>query len=304
MLRSRRPGSSACNDSAFVASFDRGLARIFGMLEHMSSTEYDEGSSQDLYDVFVAQQDVSEGICDALLAVRETTRSADVDNATSYRRLTNHVSDKIRGFVWTKVPGLLHRPQGINKGTWSTQFALSSSRGLKKDVESITAGFIDDLIDSFDGGAMSWSYRPDLLCRAFETFAVGFEKALGEEYSRTPRTKARDDSVTDHLLSGAFRGLSLTSPSRASAATLPNGITQSRRRADSACFGCQQPGHWIKDCPRSGGDSVALRSPPRSAICYRCRKPGHLANQCSLVRTSQSCYKCGRAGRCAVTCVA
>ena len=73
-LRGTKAENTAKKYKEYTKSFDNGLSMIKQIFEHMVSSAYTSQSSWDLYKFFVFEQNTSEAICDALLAVSEAMR--------------------------------------------------------------------------------------------------------------------------------------------------------------------------------------------------------------------------------------
>ncbi|EED24101.1 hypothetical protein TSTA_074800 [Talaromyces stipitatus ATCC 10500] len=182
---------------AYTKSFDKGLKSLKQIFDHMASSAYTYQNSWDLYKFFVFDQDTSEGICDALLAVTEAMRQFEAGNLMpepGLVELGKHISHQTLKFVKDDIPDLLQCPRGLNKNLWSRRYLASTSRGLKLNIEKITIRFIEDLTKSFSESSTGWTYHPDLVHDAFKELAIDFEDALGGEYDDYQKTAAANDN--------------------------------------------------------------------------------------------------------------
>ncbi|KAH8656004.1 hypothetical protein BGZ60DRAFT_472729 [Tricladium varicosporioides] len=214
VLRGSREDNSARKHKAYIKSFDNGLQCLKQTFDHMISPTYKSQSSWDLYAFFVFTQNTSEGICDALLAVSEAMKRVKLETSmpdSSLVELSNHIGLQTHNFLKDDIPSLLHYPKGLYKNLWSSQFATSTSQGLKSSMEKITIRFIENLTDSFSGSSKSWTYTPDLLHSAFKDIAISFEESLGKEYDNHQQTRVLNDLNSVDTLSAPFSTLSLSS---------------------------------------------------------------------------------------------
>ncbi|PMD42914.1 hypothetical protein L207DRAFT_542414 [Hyaloscypha variabilis F] len=199
VLRGAREDGSAGKYKAYTKSFDKGLQRLKQAFEHMVSPAYKSQSSSDLYAFFVFSQNTSEGICDALLAVSEAMKRFKPRTSTpdsSLVELSNHIGRQILMFLKDDIPDLLQYPKGLHKNLWSSQFATSTSQGLKGSMEKTTIRFIENLTNSFSESSKSWTYTLELLHDAFEEIAISFEESLGKAYDNHRQTRAASVSNT------------------------------------------------------------------------------------------------------------
>ncbi|OAP60878.1 hypothetical protein AYL99_05880 [Fonsecaea erecta] len=191
VLRRSRKGDAARTHIAYAKSFDNGLRRLKQTFDHMISPTYKSQSSWDLYIFFVSHEHTSEGICDALLAVSEAMKRFKPGSSmpdASLVELSNHIGQQTLKFLKDDIPDLLQFPRGLHKNLWSSQFATSTSQGLKWSVEMTTITFIENLTNSFSESSRLWTYTPDLLHDAFKEIAISFEESLGKEYTNRQQT--------------------------------------------------------------------------------------------------------------------
>jgi hypothetical protein len=183
----------------------------------MVSPAYKSQRSWDLYAFFVFEQNTSEGICDALLAVSEAMERFKPGTSmpdTSLVELSNHIGRQTLKFLKDDIPDLLQYPKGLCKNLWSSQFATSTSQGLKLSMEKITIRFIENLTNSFSESSKSWTYTLDLLHDAFKEIAISFEESLGKKYDNHRATRAASVLNSVETLSASLDTLSLSSFSR------------------------------------------------------------------------------------------
>ncbi|KAH7355445.1 hypothetical protein BKA65DRAFT_582379 [Rhexocercosporidium sp. MPI-PUGE-AT-0058] len=190
-LRGTKADNTAKKYKAYTKSFDNGLKSIKQIFNHMVSSAYTSQSSWGLYKFFVFDQNISEGICDALLAVSEAMRQFAPGISMSESALVElgkHTSQQTLKFLEDDIPDLVQYPRGLYKNLWSNRYSASTSRGLKRSIEKITIRFIEHLTKSFSESSTGWMYTPDLVHDAFKELAVGFEDALGREYDDRQKT--------------------------------------------------------------------------------------------------------------------
>ncbi|KAI4153415.1 MAG: hypothetical protein LQ340_002329, partial [Diploschistes diacapsis] len=223
VLPGSREDDSARKYKAYIKSFDNGLQRLKQTFKHMVSPAYESQSSWDLYAFFVFSQNTSEGIYDALLAVSEATKRFKPGTSMpdpSLVELSDHISWQTLKFLLDDIPDLLQYPKGLHKNIWSSQFATSTSRGLKWNMEESTIKFIENLTNSFSQSSKSWIYIPDLLHHAFKEIAINFEESLGEEYDDHRQNRAASVLNSVDTLGASLYPLSLSTSRDAGSAKL------------------------------------------------------------------------------------
>ena len=285
----------------------------------MVSSAYTSRSSWDLYKFFVFDQNTSEGICDALLAVSEAMKRFAPETSMpepALVELDKHISRQLLKFVKDDIPDLVQYQRGLSKNLWSSRYLASTSRGLKQSIEKITMRFFEDLTKSFSGSSTRWTYEPNLICNAFKELAVSFEDALGREYDDRQWTVAANAANGVATLSESLDTLSISdSPSAASAKPAAN-TTSARSSSSNDCFKCGQPGHWSNKCPNpKKGSTTPSKSPSNTSCCYNCDKMGHWSSNCpkppkgsttpsrsSGSSPSGKCYTCGQPGHWSSSC--
>ncbi|KAL2074839.1 hypothetical protein VTL71DRAFT_8618 [Oculimacula yallundae] len=314
-LRRTRADNTAKKYKAYTKSFDNGLKSLKQIFDHMVSSAYTSQSSWDLYQFFVFDQNTSESICDALLAVSEAMKQfspGSLMSDSALIELGKHISQQTLEFLKDDIPDLVQYQRGLCKDLWSSRYLASTSRGLKQSIEKITARFFEDLIKSFSESSTGWTYIPELVHDAFKELAISFEDALGRAYDdqqNTVRASATNDVA---ILSTSLRTLSILS-SQPEATAMP-GTNMGPIFSSSSydCFNCGEPGHWSSKCPRPKKGSVTpSRSSPQTS-CYSCGKPGHWSSSCASTQKSSvapstpsrpstssvngNCYSCGQPG--------
>jgi hypothetical protein len=113
---------------------------------------------------------------------------------SSLVELSNHISQQTLKFLKDDIPDPLQYLKGLYKNLWSSQFATSTSQGLKSSVEKITIIFVESPTNSFSETSVTWTYTPDLLHNAFREIAISFEDSLGKEYDNHRQIKAASAS--------------------------------------------------------------------------------------------------------------
>jgi Zinc knuckle len=275
----------------------------------MVSPTYKSQSSWDLYAFLVFNQNTSEGICDALLAVSEAMKRFKPGTSmpdSSLVELSNHIGQKTLRFLKDDIPYLLQYPNGLYKNIWSSQFATSTSQGLKWSIEKTTIRFIENLTNSFSKSSKSWTYTPDLLHDAFKEIAISFEKSLGKEYDNHRQSRAASVSNSVDTLSASLYTLSLSSSQDAGSGRLTGNTTPARSSSSAICYNCNQPGHYSSNCTRPKKGSITPSRSSSSAICYNCNQPGHYSSNCTRPKkgsmtpsrssSNATCYNCNQRG--------
>jgi hypothetical protein len=279
---------------------------------------YTSQSSWDLYEFFVFDQNTSEGICDALLAVSEAMRQFAPGTSmpeSALVELGKHISKQTLKFIKDDIPDLGQYQRGLNMNLWSNRYLASKSRGLKQSIEKITIRFIEDLTSSFSKSSKGWTYTPDLVHDAFKKLAVSFEDALGREYDNRQKTVAA--SAANHVatLSASLHTLSISSSQSAASATSAANKTPARSSSSDNCFNCGQPGHWSSKCPHPKKGSNTPSKSPSVTSCYNCGGNSHRTSNCpssqkgsitpsksSASSPSGNCYTCGQPGHWSSSC--
>ncbi|XMA07853.1 hypothetical protein WAI453_000644 [Rhynchosporium graminicola] len=274
-LRKTRTDNTTQKYHAYTKSFDNGLKSLKQIFAHMVSPAYTSQSSCDLYKFCVFEQNISGGICDALLAVSEAMRQFTPGASRSEPglvELSKHTSRQTHKFLKDDIPNLVQCQQGSYTDLWSNRYLASTSRGLKKSMEKITTRFIGDLAKSFSQLSRGWEY-PDLIHDAFKELAVSFEDALGRAYDERPKTVPASPVDGIATLSASLHSLSISSSQSAATATpVPNG-TPARSSYNNNCYNCGQPDHWYWQCAHPKKRSVMPSTPSTSSSkgnCYNC----------------------------------
>jgi hypothetical protein len=284
----------------------------------MISSAYTSQSSWGLYEFFVFDQNTSEGICDALLAVSEAMRQFAPGTSMSesaFVELGKHTSQQTLKFVKDDIPDLVQHQRGLYKNLWSNRYLASTSRGLKRSIEKITMLFIEELTKSFSKSSTGWTYTPELVHDAFKELAVSFEDALGREYDDRQKTVTASTANGVDILSASLYTLSISSSQSAASATPVTNTTPARSSSSDDCFKCGQPDHRSSECPHlKKGSTTTSKSPPNTS-CFNCGKPGHWISNCpspqkgsvtpprpSTSSASGNCYTCGQSGHWSGSC--
>jgi hypothetical protein len=284
----------------------------------MVSLAYTSQSSWDLYEFFVFDQNTSEGICDALLAVSEAMRQFVPGTSMLESALVDlgkHTSQQTLKFVRDDIPDLVQCQRGLYKNLWSNRYLASTSRGLKESIEKITIRFIDDLTKSFSDLSTRWTYTPDLVHDAFKELAVSFEDALGREYDDHQKSVTASVASDVASLSASLHTLSFSSTQSTASATPVANTTPARSSSSDDCFKCGQLGSRSSECPHpKRGSATPSKSPP-NVSCYNCGKTGHGTSNCpspqkgsstprrpSTSFPSGNCYTCGQSGHWSGSC--
>jgi len=270
------------------------------------SSAYTSQSSWDLYRFLVFDQNISEGICDALLAVSETMRQFASGTSTlesALVELDKHISQQTFKFVKDGVPDLVQDQRGSYKNVWSNRYLASTSQGLKQSIEKITMRFIENLTKLFSKSLKGWTYIPDLVHDAFKELAVSFEDALSMEYDDRQKTVEASAAKGVAILSESLYTLSISGSQSAAS------VTPARSLSSDDCFKCDQPGHRSSECPQLRRESTTPSKSPPNIRCYNCSKTGHWARNCpspqkgsitplrsSASSQSGNCYTCGQPG--------
>ena len=216
--------------------------------------------------------------------------------------LSNHISQQTLKFLKDDIPDLLQSPRGLYKNLWSSQFATSTSQGLKWNMEKTTITFVENLTNSFSESSKSWTYTPDLLHDAFKEIAISFEESLGKEYDNRPRTRAESVSNTVDTLSASLSTLSLSSSRGTGSRRLAGNTTPARSFSSVICYNCDQPGHYSSNCTRPKKGSITPSRSSLNATCYICNQHGHYSRDCTSPKKRGECFKCGGAGHYANAC--
>jgi hypothetical protein len=304
---------------AYTKSFDNGLKSLKQIFDHMVSSVYTSQSSWDLYKFFVFDQNTSEGICDALLAVSEAMRQFAPGNSmpeSALVELSKYTSQQTLKFVKDDIPDLVQYQRGLDKNLWSNRYLASTSRGLKQSIEKITIRFIEDLTKSFSESSTGWTYTPDLAHDAFKELAVSFEDALGREYDDRQKAVTASAANGVAILSASLYTLSISSSQSTASATPAANTTPARSSSSNDCFKCGKTGHWISNCPNPQKGSVTSPRPSTSSPsgnCYTCGQSGHWSGSCpspsrgsattpSRTTSSDKCFSCGQTGHWSSNC--
>ncbi|KAJ2808714.1 hypothetical protein H4R20_000690 [Coemansia guatemalensis] len=66
------------------------------------------------------------------------------------------------------------------------------------------------------------------------------------------------------------------------------------------CHGCNQPGHWISDCPVKGQNKRQRSdsSPPSGYVCHKCKKQGHWRSDCPADSSTSSGHASDALSKC------
>jgi hypothetical protein len=278
----------------------------------MVSSAYRSQSSWDLYKFFVFDQNTSEGICDALLAVSEAMGQFAPETPmpeSGLVELGKHISQQTLKLIKDDIPDLVQYQRGLNKNLWSNRYLASMSRGLKQNIEKITTRFTEDLTNSFSELSTRWTYTPDLVHNAFKELAVSFEDALGTEYD----DRQKMSSVA--TLSASLYTLSISRSQSAASATLAANKMPARSSSSDDCFNCGQPGHWSSECPHPKKGITKPSKSPSNTSCYNSGKTGYGTSNCvspqkgsimpprsSASSPSGNCYTCGQPGHWSSSC--
>jgi hypothetical protein len=311
-LRRTKADNTVKKYKAYTSSFDNGLKSVERIFSHMLSYAYTSQSSWDLYEFFVFDQNTSEGICDALLAVSEAMRQFEPGYPmpeSALVELGKHISRQTFKFVNDDIPDLVQSQRGLNKNLWSNRYSPSTSRGLKQSIEKITIRFIEDLTKSFSEKSTGWTYTPELVHGAFKELAVNFEDALGRECDDRQNAVAASAANGVAILSASLNMLSISS-SQSAASARP-----ARSPSIGDCFNCSQPGHWSNECPNPKKGRNTPSKGPSKGSCYNCRSMDHWTSDCPSPRKgsitpprssasspSGNCYNCGQTGHWSNSC--
>lgn len=323
-LRRTKADNTAKKYKAYTKSFDNGLKSLKQIFDHMVSSAYTSHSSWDLYKFFVFDQNTSEGICDALLAVSEAMKQFAPGTSMSESALVElgkHISQQTLKFLNDDIPDPVQYQRGSYKDPWSNRYLASTSRGLKQSIEKITSRFIEDLTESFSESSTGWTYTPDLAHDAFKELAVTFEDALGRAYDDRQKTVTAGTANGVAILSTSLETLSISSSQSAATATPATNTAPIRSSSSYDCFNCGQSDHWSSECPHPKKGSATPSTSPPNTNCYNCGETGHWISSCaspqkgSVTRSmpstpsrpstsarSRNCYTCGQSGHWSDSC--
>lgn len=319
VLRSSRANSTARKYKAYTQSFNNGLARLKQIFEHLMSPGFKSESAWDLYVFFAVQNNISEGLCDTLLAVTEATRPVRCSMSmpdSELVELGKHVFNQTLKFIEDDIPGLLQCPKGLHLSLWTSLFASTTSQGFKASIESMTARFLEDLDRTFSPSGRSWTYDADFLYGAFRKITISLEESLQQEYERSSayRTVGLPNGLD--TLAASVSALSLSSSqyggledSRPGASPSRPSATRDAYRRDQAGAGVdyrnetlspsRSPASHIRDTyghsglpsNNRGSPRIDELSPSRAfsiQTCYRCRQPGHFSESCTVSRNESA----------------
>lgn len=59
---------------------------------------------------------------------------------------------------------------------------------------------------------------------------------------------------------------------------------QKKIKGQGNCFGCRQPGHLIKNCPKKQGQPQRKEDPKQPGLCPKCKRGKHWASECKSKR--------------------
>jgi hypothetical protein len=311
-LRGTKAANTVKKYDAYTKSFDNGLKCIKQIFDHMVSSAYASQSSSNLYKFFVLDQNTSEGICDALLAVSEAMRQFAPGTSMpegALVELGKHISQRTLKFVKDDIPDLVQCQRGLYKNLWRNRFLASTFRGLKLSIEKITIRFVEDLTESFSESSKGWTYTPDRVHEAFKELAVSFEDALGKEYNSSPRTVAANTANSVAILSASLYDLSISS------SRLETPATPAQSSSGDDCYNCGRSGHWSSECPHPKIGSSTPSKSPLNKSCFNCGKTGHWTSNCPIPQkgnitsprssassSSSNCYTCGQPGHWSNSC--
>lgn len=283
-MRSSRGDNTTRKHKAYTESFDNGMQCLKQAFNHMVSPAYKSQTSWNLYAFFVFEQNTSAGICDALLAVSEAMNRFKPGTSmpdSSLVELSNHIGQQTLKFLKDDVPNLLQSPNGLSKNLWSSQFATSTSQGLKRSMEKTTIAFVENLTNSFSESSRSWTYTPDLLHSAFKEIAISFEESLGKQYNNRLQGRAGNTSNSIDTLSASLHMLSLSSSRDVGSGTVAGSTTPARSSSSVICYNCNQPGHISPNCTRPKKGSRTPTRPSSNGTCYKCDQHGHYSRDCT-----------------------
>lgn len=316
-LRGTMADGTAKKYKAFTKSFDNGLKSVKQIFKHMVSSAYASQSSWGLYEFFVVDQNTSEGIGDALLAMSEAMRQfapGTLMPESALVELGKHTSQQTLKLIKDDIPDLVQYQRGSYKTLWSNRYLASTSRGLKQSIEKITIRFIEDL-HKFWESSTGWTYTPDLAHDAFKELAVSFEDALGREYDDRQKTVTASAANGVAILNAPLDTLSISSSQSAASVTPVANITPPRSSSSDDCFNCGQPGHWSGKCPHPKKGSVTPSKHPPNRSCYNCGKMDHWISNCPSPKKGSStpprpstsvprgnCYNCGQSSHWSSSC--
>jgi hypothetical protein len=280
------------------------MVSIKKIFDHVISSSYVSQSTWEVYTLFVFEQNASEGICDALLAVSEANRQFAYETPMrepELVELSNHISQRVLKFVVDDETPSLLRKRDPHMNLRSDY----SSRGLKRSLEEIILRFRVGLTWSFSNSATGWNLTPGQSYEVFKEFAVCFENALGDEYDKHYRDLAASTTTDVDNISTSFGALSIASTeSPASGRSAANKAKQPPLTKN--CFRCRQYGHWIRECPNPPVKATTPTTSPSSPRCYNCGKVGHYSHAClslrkrsktpTRTRAGDKCFNCNEMG--------
>ena len=118
--------------------------------------------------------------------------------------------------------------------------------------------------------------------------------------ARAAASLSRDDVV--NIIQATSSAILGATPSRAAAPAHTRPLPGTNRMSTLRCYGCDQPGHFRRECPNNASaPGTSSRPPPSVDHCTFCKRSGHVIGDCAE-RLRLSCTDCGENGHTATRC--